>query len=339
MSKSRPFRPNAPSPRTQTSCDPNPAAPTPTAYPGPTPRAPERARVEPVPGAVDAEHARDGRDDVAAVADDDGTRVEDLVERGGEAVVVDGRRLGLELVAVLVPPGGVRCAQALEPRLAPVARRLDHVREDAEDGATVTHDRGVGEPVPPELAGIGVDVDELRRAEPTEPEAEVERRADHAHDVRLVERDAAGVPTEELVPGRQRPSPGAVQERRQPAVLGERRQLTVRAVPPDPASRHDGRPFRRAQEVGGFMSSRGSPKARGDGREEAGARCGVWPPRRGGRRATRGRRAHAGGASACRKATATYSGIRLAEGQVAAHFVSGFSRDSWSSSWSAPHSA
>ena len=40
VSKSSPLRPKAPSPMTHTTCDPNPAAPTPTAYPGPTPRQP-----------------------------------------------------------------------------------------------------------------------------------------------------------------------------------------------------------------------------------------------------------------------------------------------------------
>src|SRR2546421_265426 len=71
-------------------------------------------------------------------------RVEDAVELRAERVVVDRRRVRLDLRPVLAPPRLLRLAQPLEPLLAAAcARALDGVGEDPEHRGRVAHDRGV----------------------------------------------------------------------------------------------------------------------------------------------------------------------------------------------------
>ena len=76
--------------------------------------------------------------------------------------MVERRRVGFDLAAVLVPPRLLGSAEPVEPRLARSAWVLDTVREDAQDGGAVADDAGVGCPVPAELRRVGMDVDELR---------------------------------------------------------------------------------------------------------------------------------------------------------------------------------
>ena len=111
---------------------------------------------------VDAQHARDGCDDVAPVANHDRVRIEHPIELRAKAVMVDGRGVGLDLGAMLVPPGLVRFPQGAEPRF-PLVAGLDAVGEDAEHCGAVAADPGIGRAVPAELRRVGVDVDELRR--------------------------------------------------------------------------------------------------------------------------------------------------------------------------------
>src|SRR5262249_26434417 len=110
----------------------------------PDAEAAERARVEPVAGTVHAQHAGDRGHDVAAVPDHDRPRIEHLVERLPEAVMVDRCRLGVDLRAVLVPPRTLDLAQPPQPRLAVDANVLDAVREDPENGAAIADDTGIG---------------------------------------------------------------------------------------------------------------------------------------------------------------------------------------------------
>jgi hypothetical protein len=199
---------------------------------------------------VDAQHARHGRDDVAAVADHDRARIEHLVEHFAEAVVVDRRRVRVHLRAVLVPPRALCLTQPLEPRLAVDAHVLHAVGEDPEHGRAVADDAGVGCAVPPEFRRVGVDVHELRVAEAAEAEPEVERRPDYADHVGRLERRAARVLEEQLVFRRQRAATGAVQEDRQLPVLREERELLPRAVPPDPVAGDHRRALGAVEQLG-----------------------------------------------------------------------------------------
>ena len=165
--------------------------------------------------------------------------------------MVDGRGIGLDLGAMPLPPGRLRGAEALEPRRAAVARALDRSGERTEHGGAVTGDRGVRDAVPAELARVAVDVDQLARPEPPVAEPEVERRPDHADDVGLVERRAARVLEEQLVPRGQRAAAGSVQEDGQTAVLRERGQLGRGPVPPDAAPGDDGGPLGGAEQLDG----------------------------------------------------------------------------------------
>ena len=101
----------------------------PDRVPGADAEAAERAGVEPVPRPMDAEHPRDRRHDVAAVSDHDRVLVEHAVELGPEPVVVERRRVGLDLVSVRIPPLRLRRAEALEPCPALVGGPLDGRRE------------------------------------------------------------------------------------------------------------------------------------------------------------------------------------------------------------------
>jgi hypothetical protein len=93
-----------------------------------------------------------------------------------------------------------------------------------------------------------VDVDEPPAAEPAVPEPEVERGADDADDVCLLERCAPGVAEQELVSRWQRSPAGAVEENREASVLRRRGELGGRSVPPDAASGHHHRALRLVQE-------------------------------------------------------------------------------------------
>ena len=211
----------------------------------------ERTGIEPVAGTVDAQDARDRRHDVAAVADHDGAGIEDAVELGAEPVVVDRCGLRLDLDPVLVPPRRLGLAEAGEPCLPVGSAVLHRVGEDAQHRRAVADDPGLGRSVTPDLGRIGVDVDELRvRREAAEAEAKVERRSDHADDVRRLERDPTRVLEEKVVVGRQRAACGAAQEDGQPAVLGERGELRPGTVPPNPAAGDDGGPLGVREQVG-----------------------------------------------------------------------------------------
>ena len=224
---------------------------------------------------------------------------------------MDGGGIGLDLRSMLVPPGRFRRPQTLEPRGTVVGRGLDRVREDLEHRGAVAGDRGIRDTVAPQFSRVTMDVNQPLRAEASVLEAEVERRSDHAGDIRLVERCRARVLEEERMLRRQGPSSGAAQEDRQAAVLGEPARLLRGPVPPDPASGDDGGPLRGVQQVGGlhgFARVAERPRRRRR-RQRRRMRLSSKRMSAGSSRYTGPR----GGASACRNAIATYSGIRLEE--------------------------
>src|SRR5690348_3733087 len=155
----------------------------------------ERAGVEPVAEAARAEHVGRRADEVAAVADDDGVRREQLVDLGAEAERVDRRLVGAQLGRELLPLPLLERAQLAEPaarELRLPARRARACAQCLHDEARVADDADVGAEVLPELAPVEVDVDQLRglvdvRAAPV-ADAEVERRAEDEDDVGTLER-------------------------------------------------------------------------------------------------------------------------------------------------------
>ena len=175
-----------------------------------------------------------------------------------------------------VPPCRLDRTEVLEPGGAVSLRRSHAFGERAQHRRAVADDRRVRDAVPAELARVAVNMDQLPLPETAIAKAEVERRPDDADDVRLLECRAPGVLEEELVAGRQRAATRAVQVDGYAARLGETRKLGGGAVPPDAASRHDGRTLGSPQEVGRLVQpARVGEGARRLGRERDGLRIAV----------------------------------------------------------------
>src|SRR6266404_859596 len=217
----------------------------------------ERARIEPLTDLGDAEHRRRGRDEVAAVADDDRVLVEHVVDRLAEPQRVDRRGVRRHLRQHLL-----EACRFLDPQLAhPFAhgaaaagRAARERRELRHDEPRVADDADVDVAVAADLAAVEVDLDELRLriqvARPPVAETEVERRTEDQDHVGGAERVLAGAVEVVRVVGRQRAARLAVHVDGEPKALDERLVRVAPLRPEELAADERDRPLRVLEELG-----------------------------------------------------------------------------------------
>ena len=116
---------------------------------------------------------------------------------------------------------------------AVVGESVEHRRQVARGGGNVD--------VPGALRNAVDHVGDLRVAESPEPEAEVERRAEHHHQIGALLEQPAGAQERQLVAGRQHAPAQTVEEARHAQVLDRGAELIPRAVPVHIAANDEGR--------------------------------------------------------------------------------------------------
>ena len=123
-----------------------------------------------------------------------------------------------------------------------------------EDGARVALDGDVGGAAAAELAGVDIDLDDLRLLEaPAEAEAEVHDRADEEDDIGLLEGGPAAAGEElRMVPG-EGAAPHVVQVDGRLGHLDEVAELLAGVLPVDGGAGHDQRPLRLRDDLRGLL--------------------------------------------------------------------------------------
>jgi len=222
---------------------------------GPTPRQPKGPGSSHWARELEADDLGRAADDVTAVAHHDRVGGDVAGDLGGPPVVRDrdvvGHALRVQALARLVlagadavAPAGDAGVEAARQRLRELREHLAHVASDADREGTVAAELGRVAVHHAHASVLG----EGGRA--AVAEAEVERSAEHEHDVGLAEREAASLGEGQRMRGRQTAAAGAVHEDRRAGGLGERRERAHGVVPVHAGAGHHHRAFGAAQQLG-----------------------------------------------------------------------------------------